>query len=65
MRTEQGSLDLLNNPLIQDLLVSPVWARLAYTWEDGTPRLVPIGFHWNGQETLASIRAGHSTAPHV
>jgi hypothetical protein len=25
---------------------------LAYTWTDGTPRVVPIGFHWNGKEVV-------------
>ena len=27
-------------------------ARLAYNWRDGTPRVVPIGFHWNGAEIV-------------
>jgi hypothetical protein len=27
-------------------------ARLAYVWPDGTPRVVPIGFHWNGTELV-------------
>jgi hypothetical protein len=27
-------------------------ARLAYTAIDGTPRVVPIGFHWNGAEIV-------------
>jgi hypothetical protein len=27
-------------------------ARLAYVWTDGTPRVVPIGFHWNGGELV-------------
>jgi hypothetical protein len=26
--------------------------HLAYNWRDGTPRVVPIGFHWNGQEIV-------------
>ena len=25
-------------------------ARLAYTWLDGSPRVVPIWFHWNGHQ---------------
>ena len=25
---------------------------LAYTWLDGTPRIVAIGFHWNGTEIV-------------
>ncbi len=50
MVTQQGSLDLLNDPVAQDLLHSHIPARLAYTWTDGTPRVVPIGFHWTGEE---------------
>jgi len=25
-------------------------ARFAYNWSVGTPRVVPINFHWNGTE---------------
>ena len=50
MTTQQGSLDLLNDPVAQQLLQSSIPARLAYTWTDGTPRVVPIGFHWDGSE---------------
>jgi hypothetical protein len=25
---------------------------LAYTWTDGTPRALPIGFHWDGQKLI-------------
>lgn len=50
MVTQQGSLALLNDPVAQQLLHSPIPARLAYTWRDGTPRVVPIGFHWTGEE---------------
>jgi hypothetical protein len=52
MPTQQGSLDLLNDPVAQQLLQSSIQARLAYTWTDGTPRVVPIGFHWNGSEIV-------------
>ncbi len=27
-------------------------ARLAYVWSDGTPRVVPIWFHWKGEEIV-------------
>lgn len=49
---KQGSLDLLKEPLAQELLQSAVPARLAYMWKDGTPRVVPIWFHWTGSEVL-------------
>ena len=52
MRTEQGDVGLLNHPVARDLLQARLWARLAYTWHDGTPRVVPIGFHWNGSEIV-------------
>ena len=52
MATHQGDLALLEDPVAQRLLQSPVPARLAYTWTDGTPRVVPIGFHWNGKEVV-------------
>ena len=52
MATQQGSLDLLADPVAQQLLTSTLPARLAYVWTDGTPRVVPIGFHWNGSELV-------------
>jgi len=52
MATQQGSLALLNDPVAQQLLQSTLPARLAYNWSDGTPRLIPIGFHWNGKEIV-------------
>ena len=52
MPTQQGSLSLLDDPVAQRLLQSPTPARLAYNWTDGTPRVVPIGFHWNGTELV-------------
>ena len=52
MPTRQGDLALLDDPVAQRLLLSPVPARLAYVWTDGTPRVVPIGFHWNGTELV-------------
>ena len=50
MSTKQGSLALLQDPIAQELLQSTNPARLAYVWPDGTPRVVPIWFHWNGRE---------------
>ena len=60
MATQQGSLALLDDPVAQKLLQSTLPARLAYNWSDGTPRLVPIGFHWNGKEIVV---AGPPDAP--
>ncbi|MEZ4861003.1 MAG: pyridoxamine 5'-phosphate oxidase family protein [Caldilineaceae bacterium] len=52
MPTKQGDLAYLNDPVAQRLLQSTVPARFAYNWSDGTPRVVPIGFHWNGAEIV-------------
>jgi PPOX class probable F420-dependent enzyme len=52
MVTAQGNLALLKDPVAQELLRSTHMARLAYTWSDGTPRVVPIWFLWNGDEFI-------------
>src|SRR6201997_2015107 len=49
---KQGDLSLLQHPAAQELLQSKIPARLAYVWTDGTPRVVPIWFHWNGREIV-------------
>jgi nitroimidazol reductase NimA-like FMN-containing flavoprotein (pyridoxamine 5'-phosphate oxidase superfamily) len=55
MPVTQGPLALLNAPAAQELLKSTIPARLAYVWPDGTPRVVPIWFHWTGTDfVLAS-----------
>ena len=48
MAAEQGDVEMLEDPVAKALLESRQLARLAYTWSDGTPRVVPIWFHWNG-----------------
>ena len=52
MPTKQGDLALLNDPVAQQLLQSTIPARVAYIWKDGTPRVVPIWFHWTGEEVV-------------
>ena len=55
MPVKQGGLNLLQQPVARDLLESRNPARLAYIWTDGTPRVVPIWFHWTGSDfVLAS-----------
>jgi hypothetical protein len=46
----QGSLELLDDPVAEALLTSVNPARLAYNWTDGSPRVVPIWFHWTGDQ---------------
>ena len=48
----QGDLSLLQHPASQELLRSKIPARLAYIWTYGSPRVVPIWFHWNGREIV-------------
>jgi hypothetical protein len=50
MPTKQGDVSLLDDPVAQQLLRSTIPARLAYNWFDGTPRVVPMWFHWDGKE---------------
>lgn len=52
MASRQGDLSLLDTPVAQTLLYSTNPARLAYIWPDGTPRVVPIWFHWTGREVV-------------
>jgi hypothetical protein len=53
----QGSTELLDDPMAQELLVSSIPARLAYVARDGTPRVVPIWFHWNGSQIVLGTPA--------
>ena len=49
---KQGDVTLLQDPVAQDVLKSTIPARLAYNWTDGTPRVVPIWFHWDGKQIV-------------
>ena len=62
MATQQGDLALLDDPVAQELLHSTNLARLAYTWRDGTPRVIPIWFHWDGE---AIVLGSPPNAPKV
>ena len=42
-------IDLMNDPVAQELVHAPVHARLAYCARDGSPRVVPIGYSWDGE----------------
>lgn len=52
METKRGDLTLLDHPVAQQLLQATIPARLAYTALDGTPRVVPMQFHWTGEEVV-------------
>jgi len=69
--TPQEVSEVLARPLSRELLTRGV-TRLAYVAADGTPRVIPIGFVWNGSEIvmctaknaskLASLRRNPSVA---
>ena len=46
--------EVLAKPISQELLGSPIPARLAYTGLDGAPRVIPIAFLWDGEQVLPS-----------
>jgi hypothetical protein len=57
---KQGDVRLLDTDVAQRLLASTELARLAYVAADGTPRVFPMLFHWNGTEVVMSTFAGAS-----
>jgi Pyridoxamine 5'-phosphate oxidase len=46
--TPEHVSEAMNDPVARRLLESPNPARLAYIALDGTPRVVPVAFHWDG-----------------
>jgi Pyridoxamine 5'-phosphate oxidase len=46
--------DELSAPGAQELLTSTSAAHLAYVGKDGTPRVIPVGFFWTGDEVVIS-----------
>jgi len=52
MSTPQGDLSLLQHPVAQELLRSKIPARFAYVALDGTPRVVPVWFQWDGESIV-------------
>lgn len=59
MALKQGDLALLEHPVAKELLASKIPARVAYVAPNGTPRVLPIWFHWDGRELVLG------TAPHA
>lgn len=55
---EQGDLALLDTAVAQRLLHSRELARVAYTARDGTPRVFPMLFHWNGSAIVLCTFGG-------
>jgi hypothetical protein len=53
---------LMNDPVAQELVTAPVHARLAYSARDGSPRVIPIGYTWDGEDF---VMASPVNAPKV
>lgn len=58
----QRMTEELGHPGARTLLESATLLRLAYNGSDGLPRVVPIGFCWNGHQIIVCTAA---TAPKV
>ena len=58
MVTTKEVSKLLDDPVAQELLRSNLTAQLAYAALDGTPRVVPIWFHWTGSELILASPHG-------
>jgi Pyridoxamine 5'-phosphate oxidase len=54
--------DELSTTGAQELLTSPSAAHLAYIGKDGTPRVIPVGFFWTGDEVVIATA---TTSPKV
>lgn len=54
----QGDLRLLDSPLAKALLDSTELGRLGYIAADDTPRVIPVGFVWNGADIVIATFAG-------
>src|SRR5690349_15614836 len=52
MTIQEARQTLQTDEVAKQLLSSPLMARLAYTWNDGTPRVIPMWFHWTGDDIL-------------
>lgn len=54
--------DVLDSPASRELLERDI-TRLAYVAQDGTPRVVPIGFSWNGTHVVMCTTANAPKVP--
>ncbi|MEA3214794.1 MAG: hypothetical protein QOJ19_950 [Acidimicrobiia bacterium] len=48
MTNKRAVETLQTDAVAKELMESRIPARLAYIWHDGTPRVVPMWFHWTG-----------------
>ncbi|MFI7697991.1 pyridoxamine 5'-phosphate oxidase family protein [Nonomuraea sp. NPDC049480] len=59
----QGDVRLLDHEVARKLLTSTELARVAYVAKDGTPRVLPMLFHWNGEELVLPTFSGSAKLP--
>lgn len=52
-------MNVLNDPVSQELLNSSIPARFSYIGLDQGPRVIPIGFYWDGSRIVMA------TVPHA
>jgi Pyridoxamine 5'-phosphate oxidase len=60
MTVEEARRILQTDEVPQHLLSSPIMAQLAYTWRDGSPRVVSMWFHWTGEDILMGAPSNSS-----
>jgi hypothetical protein len=56
--TPEQVQEVMTDPVAFELLQSANPARLAYNALDGTPRVVPVGFFWNGRSLVIGTVPG-------
>jgi hypothetical protein len=54
----QDITEVMNRPHARALLASPTPARLAYTGLHGDPRVVPVGYEWDGIHVRVASATG-------
>lgn len=55
-------IDLMNDPVMRGLVEAPIHARLALSAGDGSLRVVPIGYSWDGE---VFVMASANNSPKV
>ncbi|MER7334249.1 MULTISPECIES: pyridoxamine 5'-phosphate oxidase family protein [unclassified Micromonospora] len=61
----QGDVRLLDHPVARRLLASTELARVAYVAPDDTPRVLPMLFHFTGDELVCCTFAGARKITHL
>jgi Pyridoxamine 5'-phosphate oxidase len=56
--TSDAIAQVLTRPIAQELLQSPLLTRMGYIGLDGYPRVIPIGYLWDGSAFIVCTAAG-------